>query len=188
MRCRPWRPACSAISATTRCGSWRIRWQRPPRSDRHPGRHYRAPHLGDRVRCRRRHDHRRYSGAATKVGQCESGARARAQAPGRRSWPRSIGRSANPRPRLTAARSTSRRVQTPRPRNSSAWWCARRSTLRPAISFRWCCRSASKRRFELPPFALYRALRRINPSPYLFFLDYGDFAIAGSSPEILVKA
>ncbi len=42
--------------------------------------------------------------------------------------------------------------------------------------------------FELPPFALYRALRRTNPSPYLYFLDLGDFAIAGSSPEILVKA
>jgi anthranilate synthase component I len=42
--------------------------------------------------------------------------------------------------------------------------------------------------FGLPPFALYRALRRVNPSPYLFFLDYGAFAIAGSSPEILVKA
>jgi anthranilate synthase component I len=42
--------------------------------------------------------------------------------------------------------------------------------------------------FRLPPFSLYRALRRVNPSPYLFFLDYGAFAIAGSSPEILVKA
>ena len=42
--------------------------------------------------------------------------------------------------------------------------------------------------FALPPFALYRALRRVNPSPYLFFLDFGGFAIAGSSPEILVKA
>jgi anthranilate synthase component I len=42
--------------------------------------------------------------------------------------------------------------------------------------------------FRLPPFALYRALRRVNPSPYLFFLDYGEFAVAGSSPEILVKA
>jgi anthranilate synthase component I len=41
--------------------------------------------------------------------------------------------------------------------------------------------------FPLPPFALYRALRRVNPSPYLFFLDFGDFAVAGSSPEILVK-
>ncbi len=41
--------------------------------------------------------------------------------------------------------------------------------------------------FTLPPFALYRALRRVNPSPYLYFLDFGGFAIAGSSPEILVK-
>jgi anthranilate synthase component I len=42
--------------------------------------------------------------------------------------------------------------------------------------------------FALPPFALYRALRRVNPSPYLFFLDFGSFAVVGSSPEILVKA
>jgi anthranilate synthase component 1 len=41
--------------------------------------------------------------------------------------------------------------------------------------------------FKLPPFSLYRALRRVNPSPYLYFLDYGDFAVTGSSPEILVK-
>ncbi|MBN9480755.1 MAG: anthranilate synthase component I [Bordetella sp.] len=37
------------------------------------------------------------------------------------------------------------------------------------------------------PFAFYRALRRGNPSPYLFFLDYVDFQLAGSSPEILVR-
>src|SRR5271169_4919601 len=42
--------------------------------------------------------------------------------------------------------------------------------------------------FALPPFALYRALRRVNPSPYLYFLDFGNFAVAGSSPEILVKS
>ena len=42
--------------------------------------------------------------------------------------------------------------------------------------------------FTLPPFSLYRALRRTNPSPYLYFLDFGDFAVAGSSPEILVQA
>ena len=41
--------------------------------------------------------------------------------------------------------------------------------------------------FALPPFALYRALRRLNPSPFLFFLDFGGFAIVGSSPEILVR-
>jgi anthranilate synthase component I len=41
--------------------------------------------------------------------------------------------------------------------------------------------------FTLAPFALYRALRRVNPAPFLFFLDYGSFAVAGSSPEILVR-
>ena len=41
--------------------------------------------------------------------------------------------------------------------------------------------------FSLPPTALYRALRRTNPSPYMYFLDFGDFSVAGSSPEILVK-
>ncbi len=41
--------------------------------------------------------------------------------------------------------------------------------------------------FSLPPFAFYRALRRTNPSPFLFFFDFGDFAVVGSSPEILVR-
>ncbi|MBL8649104.1 MAG: anthranilate synthase component I [Sphingopyxis sp.] len=41
--------------------------------------------------------------------------------------------------------------------------------------------------FDLPPFDLYRALRRINPSPFLYFLDLPGFAIIGSSPEILVR-
>ena len=41
--------------------------------------------------------------------------------------------------------------------------------------------------FELPPMALYRALRRVNPSPFLYFLDMPGFAIVGSSPEILVR-
>ncbi len=41
--------------------------------------------------------------------------------------------------------------------------------------------------FTLPPTALYRALRRTNPSPYMYFLDFGEFSVAGSSPEILVR-
>ncbi|MFC3713889.1 anthranilate synthase component I [Sphingoaurantiacus capsulatus] len=41
--------------------------------------------------------------------------------------------------------------------------------------------------FPLPPFDLYRALRRINPSPFLYFLDLPGFALTGSSPEILVR-
>jgi anthranilate synthase component 1 len=41
--------------------------------------------------------------------------------------------------------------------------------------------------FTLPPFAMYRALRRINPSPFMFFFNYGEFQIIGASPEILVR-
>ncbi len=41
--------------------------------------------------------------------------------------------------------------------------------------------------FHAPPLDLYRALRGLNPSPYMFFLDLEDFYIVGSSPEILVR-
>ncbi len=41
--------------------------------------------------------------------------------------------------------------------------------------------------FQDSPIALYRALRHINPSPYLYFLDLADFQIVGSSPEILTR-
>jgi anthranilate synthase component 1 len=41
--------------------------------------------------------------------------------------------------------------------------------------------------FSRDPFALYRSLRRMNPSPFLFYLNFGDFQLAGSSPEILVR-
>jgi anthranilate synthase component 1 len=41
--------------------------------------------------------------------------------------------------------------------------------------------------YHAAPFSLYRALRRLNPSPYLFYLNLGDFQLVGSSPEILVK-
>ena len=44
-----------------------------------------------------------------------------------------------------------------------------------------------RRPFTLPPFALYRSLRRLNPSPFLYFLAFPGFAIVGSSPEILVR-
>ena len=41
--------------------------------------------------------------------------------------------------------------------------------------------------FTLPSFSLYRALRRTNPSPFLFHLDFGSFSLVGSSPELLVR-
>ena len=44
-----------------------------------------------------------------------------------------------------------------------------------------------KRKFLQSPFSLYRALRNLNPSPFLFILNFKDFSIVGSSPEILVR-
>ena len=41
--------------------------------------------------------------------------------------------------------------------------------------------------FPLPPFSLYRSLRRTNPSPFMFFFNFGGFQIVGASPEILVR-
>ncbi|MDP1606910.1 MAG: anthranilate synthase component I [Rhodocyclaceae bacterium] len=41
--------------------------------------------------------------------------------------------------------------------------------------------------FTASPLALYRALRTLNPSPYMFFFDFGDFQVVGASPEILVR-
>jgi len=41
--------------------------------------------------------------------------------------------------------------------------------------------------FTLPPFAFYRSLRRTNPSPFMFFFNFGPFQVIGASPEILVR-
>jgi len=54
-----------------------------------------------------------------------------------------------------------------------------------------CMQVVPSQRMSLPfadkPLSLYRALRTLNPSPYLFYYDFGDFHIVGSSPEILVR-
>ena len=44
-----------------------------------------------------------------------------------------------------------------------------------------------RRSFAAPPLQLYRALRSVNPSPYMFYYDFGDFHVVGASPEILVR-
>ena len=44
-----------------------------------------------------------------------------------------------------------------------------------------------KQHFPHPPFSLYRALRRTNPSPFMFYFNMGEFQIIGASPEILVR-
>ena len=45
----------------------------------------------------------------------------------------------------------------------------------------------TSRRFDPPPLSLYRALRGLNPSPYMFYFDFGDHHVIGASPEILVR-
>ena len=70
----------------------------------------------------------------------------------------------------------------------SSGWCSRaKDYIAAGDIFQVVLSQRFEAPFTLPPFALYRALRRVNPSPYLFFLDFGSFAVAGSSPEILVK-
>jgi anthranilate synthase component I len=44
-----------------------------------------------------------------------------------------------------------------------------------------------RRPFTSSPLSLYRALRSVNPSPYMFYYDFGDFHVVGASPEILVR-
>jgi anthranilate synthase component 1 len=44
-----------------------------------------------------------------------------------------------------------------------------------------------KKRYTASPLSLYRALRTLNPSPYMYFYNFGDFQVVGASPEILVR-
>jgi anthranilate synthase component I len=60
--------------------------------------------------------------------------------------------------------------------------------IRDGDAFQIVLSQRAERQTAASAVALYRALRRINPSPYLFLLELGDFAMIGSSPETLVKA
>jgi len=53
--------------------------------------------------------------------------------------------------------------------------------IQAVISQRW------EKEIDVEPFKIYRALRSLNPSPYMFFLELGELKLIGSSPEILVK-
>ena len=74
-----------------------------------------------------------------------------------------------------------------RARNTRRWSRRRRNTSAPATSSRWCRRSGCQVPFRARPVDVYRALRALNPSPYMYFLDLGETQIVGSSPEILVR-
>ncbi len=53
--------------------------------------------------------------------------------------------------------------------------------IQVVLSQRFCCEQ------EIDPFTLYRALRLVNPSPYLYYLQFDDELLVGSSPELLVR-
>ena len=132
-----------------------------------------AADFGGRLRRREGHHHRRHAGAAACRRQRRGRACARRRAlVGDRRCARPAARQIFQGDRRRPARCRAA-LEHDAGETSSTWCCAPRNTSPPATFFRWCCRSASRRRSRLPPFALYRALRRVNPSPYLFFLDFG---------------
>ncbi|MGR8948151.1 MAG: anthranilate synthase component I [Gammaproteobacteria bacterium] len=59
--------------------------------------------------------------------------------------------------------------------------------IRKGDAFQIVLSHRMKARFTAPPIELYRALRTLNPSPYMFFIDFEQFQLASSSPEILVR-
>ena len=81
------------------------------------------------------------------------------------------------------------RRRSPTPRRPSTWRMVERAKEYIAAGdiFQVVLSQRFAAPFTLPPLALYRALRRTNPSPFLFYLDFGGFALVGSSPEILVR-
>ena len=99
------------------------------------------------------------------------------------------GRAAAARHRHVGRRSWRCRRPSPTPRRPSSWRMVERAKEYIAAGdiFQVVLSQRFSVPFTLPPFALYRALRRTNPSPFLFHLDFGGFSLVGSSPEILVR-
>jgi anthranilate synthase component 1 len=64
---------------------------------------------------------------------------------------------------------------------------AAKNYIRAGDAFQVVASQRFEAEFSLPSFALYRSLRRVNPAPFLFYLDFEDFVAVGSSPEILVR-
>ena len=141
----------------------------------------------DRVRRRAGRDHRRDAGAA---GGRRHARRPRSAAPrsgSRRSSMRSTARSTRKRPARRPARSPVPPTSNTTPAEFKAMVARAKEYIAAGDIFQVVLSQRFEAPFSLPPFSLYRALRRVNPAPFLFFLDFGGFAVAGSSPEILVR-
>ena len=142
-----------------------------------------------RLRRREGRDHRAH---ARPPARRASAARAAWEAAQERHRGRRRARSRAPCPPAPAPprrrRCRARRVvqhhagRVPRP-----WWRGRRSTSVAGDIFQVVLSQRFEAPFDLPAFALYRALRRVNPAPFLCYLDFGGFQVVCSSPEILVR-
>jgi anthranilate synthase component 1 len=93
--------------------------------------------------------------------------------------------------RLSARLAALARPAVLRPRVSKRAYLAAVEKAKEYVRAGDCQQVVLSQRFDaevpVPPFEIYRALRRVNPSPYLFFLQDGDRALVGSSPETLIK-
>ncbi len=100
-------------------------------------------------------------------------------------------RRATPRSAPAAAPSATQRTVAPARLASREAYAAATRTIKAYVCAGDCFQVVPSRRIArpltAPPFAVYRALRSVNPSPYMFYLALDDFAIAGASPEVLVR-
>ena len=105
----------------------------------------------------------------------------------RRALERPLGRTAHARQRRASRTSTLRVVSNlQRSRYLAAVHTAKRY-IRAGDIFQVVLSQRFAARTKADPFEIYRALRAMNPSPYMYFLRLGDVAVVGSSPEMLVK-
>jgi anthranilate synthase component I len=96
--------------------------------------------------------------------------------------------TAAPRPARTEQASTATKTtRTPTREEHERRVRAAQQHIRDGDAFQIVLSQRAERTTTASPLALYRALRRINPSPYLFLLELGDLALVGSSPETHVK-
>ena len=86
-----------------------------------------------------------------------------------------------------ASRGPSRTTRTPERHVYEARVEIAKEHIRAGDAFQIVLSQRAERRTSASPVAIYRALRRINPSPYLFLLELDDLALVGSSPETLVR-
>ena len=121
-------------------------------------------------------------GAARRRARLRDGRRARSRRCARRSPGRCRARASRAAPREAPGF----RVEHVARAASKRWSRGSSSTSTPATPSRSCPRSAGRRRCPVEAFSIYRGLRAVNPSPYMYFLDFGDFQIAGASPEPLL--